>query len=63
MSGDLFSHHAKLPGFRFDNMARKAELDQLADTLGDQIKEGTAWVSEVMAPQDVPEELPNPLVG
>ena len=63
VSGDLFSHHAKLPGFRFDNMARKAELDQLADTLGDQIKEGTAWVSEVMAPQDVPEELPNPLVG
>lgn len=63
VSGDLFSHHAKLPGFRFDNTARKEQLDQLADTLGDQIKEGTAWLSEVMAPQDIQEALPNPLVG
>jgi hypothetical protein len=62
VSSDLFSHHAKLPDFRFDNAARKVELDQLAHTLGDQITEGTDWLSEVKAPQDFLQALPNPLV-
>ncbi len=63
VSGDLFSHHAKSPGVRYDNATRKAELEKLAETLGDQIQDGMAWAAEMMAPQDVPEALPNPLLA
>ena len=62
VSGELFSHHAKTPGLRYDNASRKAEQEKLAETLGDQILEGVAWAAEIMAPQDVPQALPNPLL-
>lgn len=62
VDGDLFSHHAKTPGIRYDNAARKAELEKLAETLGPQIDEGIAWALETAGPEGVPDELSNPLV-
>lgn len=63
VSGELFSHHAKIPGLRFDNSARKAELDRLAESLGDHVDEGLTWVADVMGSRYVPDVLPAPLIA
>lgn len=63
VASDLFSHHAKSPGYRFDNDSRKAELRKLAETLDDQIKEGMDWLSEILGPDRVPDTLSKALLA
>ena len=61
VAGDLFSHHAKAPGIEYDNNARKAELERLADSLAAEVDEGRKWVSQLMPEAEIPDQLPNAL--
>ncbi len=63
VAGELFTRHAKLPGQRYDNAVRKADMERHTRENRQDIEAGLRWAEKFLPGLDLPGVLPNALVS
>ena len=61
--GPLFANHAKRPGQRFDNQARREREAHVAQAIRSDLDRASHWVDERRMSYPIPDRLARPLVG